>query len=92
MNDSFSITVLRKILPHVDYIIVRSSTVMPPEFVKELGKNGMLRQGIYNIYNEPVENFDGITTNVTRLRNLYSIFRQPYGPYELYVRDAPHTQ
>jgi len=91
MNDSFSIAVLRKILPHVDYIIVRSSTEMSPEFVKELDKNDMHRQGIYNVYNEPVKSFDGITTNVTRLRNLYSIFRQPYGPYELYVRETTTT-
>ena len=91
MNDSFSLTTLRKILPHVDYIIMRSSAGMSPEFVKELDKNDMHSQGIYNIYNEPVQNFDGITTNVTRLRNLYSIFRQPYGPYELYVRETPVT-
>ncbi|MDB5012689.1 MAG: hypothetical protein JWQ25_891 [Daejeonella sp.] len=73
------------ILNHVDYAIFEQWRVTPT-FANELKKQGMQDKGWYYVYHEYVEKFDGITTNVTRMRNLYSIHRHPYGPYKLFVR------
>jgi hypothetical protein len=89
-NDSFSLKILQKILPHVDFVIIHSSSELSPEFAKELSSEGIYDKGTYNIYSEPPEEFDGKTTNIIRMRNLYSIFKQPYGPYKIYVREANH--
>ncbi|WP_026260117.1 hypothetical protein [Segetibacter koreensis] len=85
-NEPFSTKELERILPHVDYVITNFQSEETAGFVQQLKKEGMRYQGDYNIYNFPVEKFNGITTNITRLRNLYSIFYQPYGPYRLYER------
>ena len=87
-NEPLSAEELKLILPHVDYVITNHLSDMSPEFVQELNREGMQDRGDYYVYHKPIPEFNGITTNIVRVRNLYSIFRQPYGPYRLYVRGA----
>ena len=86
VGQSFTSNELNKILPHVQYAILEKWR-LTPEFTKTLAEQGMQDKGWYKVYNEYVEKFDGITTNTTRMRNLYSIHRHPYGPYKLFVKN-----
>ncbi|WP_162052629.1 hypothetical protein [Pontibacter pamirensis] len=77
---------LKQVLSHVDHVIM-----LEPQLTKEIDRalieEGWLNKGVFHLYDKPAVLFDGITTNDIRLRNLYSIFRKPYGPYKLYVRE-----
>ncbi|MFD3002752.1 hypothetical protein ACFS7Z_20440 [Pontibacter toksunensis] len=81
---------LKKVLSHVDYVIM-----LQPQLTKETNRalieEGWLDKGNFHLYNKPAEPFDGITTNDIRVRNLYSIFQKPYGPYKLYVREKHYS-
>ncbi|CAM4102799.1 glycosyltransferase 87 family protein [Gillisia limnaea] len=83
-NDPLNLETWEKILPNVDFIIVREYS---KSFQKSIENAGLVDRGIYHIYEEPPKPFDGITNNEVRIRNLYSIFRKPYGPYRLYARE-----
>lgn len=81
-----SFTQIMKILHRVDFVILQAH--YPNEnFEKALKIQGFKIQNVYHIYNT-VKKDDGVQTNVKRMRNLYSIFQKPYGPYTLYVRDT----
>jgi hypothetical protein len=88
-----------QILPHVDYIIMsKPHLVGEYEWVKQtkefeniLLKNGWHDKGIFHLYNKPAEPFTGIINNNLRIRNLFSIFRKPYGPYRLFVREKGNS-
>ncbi|MEX6689930.1 hypothetical protein QTN47_20650 [Danxiaibacter flavus] len=86
INDTFTTGILQKLMPHVDYIIVKSETELPDEYLQVLHNNNVYLESTFNPYVVPDAKFDGKTTNITRLRNLYSLFRQPYGPYRFYKR------
>ncbi|WP_157578952.1 hypothetical protein [Pontibacter roseus] len=85
-NNPLTFEVLNKVLPYVDYVI------MIQYQVTEEVENGLLAEGWHDagvlaLYSEPAEPFTGVTTNEIRVRNLYSIFEKPYGPYRLFVRE-----
>jgi hypothetical protein len=90
-KDSFSVSILQNLLPRVDYVIDRSASQLSPEFKAELEKEDLREEKTYDSYKEPLEKFDGKTTNIVRLQNLYSIFPRPYGPYKMYERGAGYT-
>lgn len=82
-NNPLTAHVLQQILPHVDYVIMNQPS---EEFENEMIKQGFEDQGVFQLYENPPQPFNGITTNDTRVRNLYSIFNKPYGPYKLFKR------
>lgn len=84
-SDTLSTTSLKSILPHVDYAILHQYKVSS-DMDQLLKQDGMRDLGSFYFYDAPREGFDGKTSNVERLRNLFSIFRKPYGPYQLYAR------
>lgn len=78
------------ILPLVNYVIVYQEG-MTEEASQQLKEKGMRDGGSFYLYADPIEKGDTKPTNVKRIRNLYQIFRQPYGPYKLYVRETNHS-
>lgn len=78
-----TVEVLAQLLPKVDYVIMEDPT---KEIENEIIKKGFVIKGEYQLYKDPPKPFSGITTNIHRVRNLYSIFTKPYGPYKLYIR------
>ena len=83
-NNPLTAEILSEVLPEVDYVIMKEPT---EEIENEIIKKGFSIKGEYQLYKNPPEPFNGITTNVQRVRNLYSIFDKPYGPYKLYTRN-----
>ncbi|GAA4438932.1 hypothetical protein GCM10023188_34720 [Pontibacter saemangeumensis] len=75
---------LEKILFQVDYAIIKDP--ISKDLEQSLIVGGMYLKNSYAIYDGSAEKFDGITTNIWRLRYLYSIFEQHYGPYKIFVR------
>ncbi|PTX45322.1 4-amino-4-deoxy-L-arabinose transferase-like glycosyltransferase [Christiangramia gaetbulicola] len=84
-NNPLTVEILGKVLPRVDHVIMTEPTV---EIENEIIKKGFAIKGEYQLYLDPPEPFNGITTNMQRVRNLYSIFDKPYGPYKLYSRES----
>lgn len=85
-NNPLTFNVLKKILPHVDYVIMIQYQVTE-EVEQGLLSEGWYDEGVLDVYSEPAELFNGVTTNEVRVRNLFSIFSKPYGPYRLFVRE-----
>jgi len=74
----------KEILSRVDYFIIRDySKVVDMEIINQ----GFVDKGIFHLYEKPPKPFNGVTDNEVRIRNLFSIFRKPYGPYRLYARE-----
>jgi hypothetical protein len=90
VGEALSPEEMTNVLPKVDYFIM-AKWELTPEFSSRLKAAGMHDMGTFHIYDKPLEKDDGITTNVRRLRNLYFIFRKPYGPYKVYVRHPSHS-
>lgn len=86
INDTFTVGTLQKLIPHIDYIIVKSGTELSNEYLQVLHNNNIYLESTFNPYIVADPPFDGKTNNIVRLRNLYSLFRQPYGPYRFYKR------
>lgn len=84
-NATFSLEILLKILPHVDYAIIEQPS---KELEVELMRDGWRDKGSISLYDSPAESFTGVTTNDMRIRNLYHINRKPYGPYRVFVRES----
>ena len=85
LGDTLSVGMLQKTLPHINYVI------MPlweeeEAFHQQLNQAGLHDAGWYYVYNKYEVNHDDKTTNIDRLRSLFSIPQQPYGPYKLYAR------
>ena len=85
--EKFSFKEMEPLLPHLDYAIINESKVTE-EFSKQLAEEGMSNCGDFYIYENRRLPFDGKTTNITRLRNLYKLFKQPYSPYTLFARET----
>lgn len=83
-NNPLTVEILGEVLPRVDYVIMKDPSV---EIENEIINKGFEIKGEYQLYLDPPEPFNGITTNIQRVRNLYSIFDKPYGPYKLYSRE-----
>lgn len=73
------------IVSKIEYVILGKGDVTE-KFDSELAEKGFLDSQWFYLYKEPAAEFNGETTNEHRLRNLFSIFERPYGPYKLYVR------
>ena len=94
LNEPVNLTKTLRILPHVDYIIMSKPHLVDEhewvnqtkEFENILLKKGWQDKGIFHLYNKPAEPFNGVINNNLRIRNLFSVFRKPYGPYRLFVR------
>lgn len=86
VGDTLSTDKLKGIITHIDYLIL-PSWEEAEEFDCLLLKEGMEGYQWFYLYPEQITDFDGKTTNIYRIRNLFSIFRQPYGPYILYKRE-----
>jgi hypothetical protein len=85
--EKFSFEELEPLLPLVDYAIIGLSSVTE-ELANQLTEEGLYDRGNFYLYKNPLPPDDGRTTNIKRLRNLYHIFKQPYGPYQLFSRDT----
>lgn len=83
-NNTMNLENWKKILSCVDYVITREYS---KGFEMETINEGFVDKGIFHLYEDPPEPFNGVTDNEVRIRNLFSIFRKPYGPYRLYVRE-----
>jgi hypothetical protein len=82
---------LKQILHHVDYAILPQE-MLSNEIISELDHEGMHYRETCNTYKQKVEpnyyfldDFSKITI-IDRLRILFRIYQQPYGPYILYSR------
>lgn len=84
-NNPLTFETLRKVLPHVDYVIMIQYE-LTEEIEQGLIEEGWVDSGVLHVYCVPSEPFNGVTTNEVRVRNLYSIFSKPYGPYRLFIR------
>jgi len=83
-NNRMNLENRRKILSCVDNVIIREYS---NDFEMEIINEGFVDKGIFHLYEKPPEPFNGVTNNEVRIRNLFSIFRKPYGPYRLYTRE-----
>jgi len=83
-NNILNLENRKEVLSRVDYVIIRDySKVVDLEIINE----GFMDKGIFHLYEKPPQPFNGVTDNEVRIRNLFSIFRKPYGPYRLYARE-----
>ncbi|MCH4822751.1 hypothetical protein ML462_06155 [Gramella lutea] len=87
IGDPLTSESIKPIVPKMEYVILREWEVTE-NFDSLLDEKGFSRAEWYTLYKEPVSGFDGQITNEHRLRNLFSIFEHPYGPYKLYSRQA----
>lgn len=86
IGEKFSDEELVKCLPLVDNVIVEQKLITN-EVVHILEQEGMVTKGIIDIYTSRVsEDEYGITIYGMKLRSLFHIYRQPYGPYIVYTR------
>jgi len=84
LDDALTFETIKTFLPHMDYFIIMER-LMTKEFADGLKEAGMSDQGIHSLYVDThVDDFK--TDNIRRLRNLYHIHIQPYGPYRIFVR------
>ena len=87
VGDTISLKAFHSIIAHVNNAIM-PNWELSEDFKQLLKKEGFQEKGWINLYQMPLVETNTKTTNTTRLRNLYAIFRQPYGPYMLYVRKS----
>lgn len=85
-NEPITPEILQQILPHVNYVIGGAPSKEATKINQVLEKAGMRFQKSFFIYEKRANTEQGRAPNLLRLRNLYSIHRQPYGPYYLYAR------
>jgi hypothetical protein len=85
-NDPLTPAIMQQILPRVDYLIGGTLRI-PKEIDGLLKEEGLKYRGSFYIYDKNIKLEKGSNANIMRLRNLFSIFRQPYGPYRLFVRE-----
>jgi hypothetical protein len=84
-DETLSAESLKPILPHVDYAIFHSKEVTG-DIVKLLKNEGMVEKEHYSVYSSPRSADFDQPSMINRIRNLFSVFREPYGPYKFYVR------
>lgn len=85
VGDPVTAETIKPLVSNVDYVILREWEVSEG-FDSMLAKQGFFETQWYNIYKKPSVGFDGNMTNELRLRNLFSIYNRPYGPYKLYIK------
>jgi len=85
MGEPLSDESFQKIIAKVDYAVI-GHALITTKLESLLNENGIFYSKDYYVYNEAPEVFNGVTTNVWRLRFLFAIYHHPYGPYRLYTR------
>jgi len=78
---------LEPLIPLVNYAIIGKNYVTEG-LAQQLTAGGLHPVGNFYLYDNPLPPDDGQNTNIKRLRNLYHIFQQPYGPYQLFAREG----
>lgn len=91
VGDPLTSESIQPIVPNMDYVILQEREITE-KFDSLLAEKGFLDSEWFMLYAEPIAKFNGKTTNEQRLRNLFSIFEHPYGPYKLYVRKDYHSE
>jgi hypothetical protein len=86
MGDSLTTAELQQVLPHVDCAIIVNWKVTE-SLAGQLKKEGLEDKGLYYTYRVHGDANDGNVSNNERLRSLYRIVPQPYGPYRLFTRN-----
>jgi hypothetical protein len=84
-DETLSAKSLSPILAHVDYAIFRSNEVTG-DIAELLENNGMVEKVHYNVYDSLRSADSDRPSTINKVRNLFSVFRKPYGPYKFYVR------
>ncbi len=83
--------ILHQVLQHVQYAIIPEDK-LTNELTKQLNKEGMSIVSTYNNYrfkiDQPYLTDYSKTTNMDRLRILFRISRQPYGPYKIFRKQT----
>ena len=91
MGEPLSDKTLQKIFSKVDYAVIGHGLITS-KLESLLNENGIYYEKDYHIYKDPAEVFNGVTTNIWRLRFLFAIYEHPYGPYRLYTRRRNNNQ
>jgi hypothetical protein len=78
---------LEPLIPLVNYAIIGKPYVTE-DLAQQLTAGGLHPVGNFYLYDRSLPPDDGQNTNIKRLRNLYHIFPQPYGPYQLFAREG----
>src|SRR5690606_7736839 len=78
---------LEPLIPLVNYAII-GKLYVTEDLAQQLTAGGLHPVGNFYLYDNPLPPDDGQNTNIKRLRNLYHIFPQPYGPYQLFAREG----
>ena len=78
---------LAKVADHIDYAILPANE-LTREIHELLTNRGLQNKGVYDMYSGPKVEVSG-QEHIRRVRNLFSIFRRPYGPYNLYAKEEP---
>ena len=89
-NEPMTPETLEKVLPRLEYVIWSGST-LPAVFRQTLTANGMHEQGTMRLYTRPARAAENVSW-ANGLRNLFSVQRQPYGPYTIYGRGKAQGQ
>lgn len=87
-DEVFTSTMFANLLSHVNCVIIKNDKPISTEFINQMNNVGFYERKSYRVYVVKNDQFDGKTTFESSIRNLYSIFRQPYGPYKLFVKQG----
>ena len=90
-DEVFTSEMFANLLSHVDYVILKNEEEISEKFILQMKNEGLNERDYYKVYSLKNDRFNGKNTFTSRIRNLYSIFRKPYGPYKLFVRTASRT-
>lgn len=83
-NEPLTPGALEKVLPHLEYVIW-SGNSLPLVFKNALTRNGLHEHGTLQVYRRPMADRKA-PSRLDGIRNLFSLQRQPYGPYIIYAR------
>lgn len=86
VNPLYNHDVLQQTLSLVDYAIMPLAQ-MTPELENQFQTAGLYSKGIYHVYESTLNASDKVVTNKTRLQTFYFMPRQPYGPYQLFIKE-----
>lgn len=82
--DTLSVKGFRPILDHVDYVVMHQYALRE-DLVRLITEKGMMNMGTMYLYSKESVVDNKKMTNIGRIRNLFSIPRKPYGPYQVFV-------
>ncbi|WP_018479250.1 hypothetical protein [Pontibacter roseus] len=86
VNPLINHDVLHQTLSLVDYAIMPLDQ-MTPELENQFQTSGLYSKGTYHVYESTLNASDKVVTNKTRLQTFYFMPQQPYGPYQLFIKE-----